>query len=301
MFKLRHLKGNTYYLACFSNCGVYDLGNGEVILIDSCDHKKSTSDLDRALVERGWRVKTIINTHGHIDHVAGNEYFKLKYNCDIYARGMSRGIAQNPCMEGAFIFLGLEIKRNDEGLPLHIDPEGKRTYFNIPVDFLTEETLPEGFEMLPLPGHSFDMVGIKTPDNVWFLGDSIVHPDIFDDYYFPLFLFPNAAIKTCRELLPKLEGDLFVPSHVPPLEDVTEAALANAEGIEWGKEYILSKCDGKSFEDIFSEADNELDLKLTQDRYAKMAVMVKALLTALIEDGAIKPYFEGGRLVYGRI
>ena len=35
--------------------------------------------------------------------------------------------------------------------------------------------LPEGFEILNMPGHTFGMIGVKTPDDVWFVADSIMN------------------------------------------------------------------------------------------------------------------------------
>jgi len=38
---------------------------------------------------------------------------------------------------------------------------------------LTKESLPEGFEIIPLPGHFFDMVSFRTPDDVVYLADAV--------------------------------------------------------------------------------------------------------------------------------
>ena len=299
MYKIIHLKGSTYYLRCFANCGIYDLGDGEVVLIDSCDHKKSVNDLIAGLDEFGWRVKAIFHTHGHIDHIYGNEKLSEKYDCVVYAHGAEQGEAAYPSIDATYFYSGTMVKTaqpeinafGEAGDDFLTDP-------GVKVGELTPEVLPDGFEMISLPGHSFDMVGIKTPDDVWFIGDSLVSEEIFETYHFPLFLFPNAAIRTCREILPELKGSLFVLTHLPPLESIEELAVKNAEELEKMKGYILSICDGRSFEGIFAKADEDFGLQITHDRYAKMTMMIKMLLSSLIEDGKIKSYYEGHRMIY---
>lgn len=288
MFKLIHCTGNTYYLRCFSNIGVYDLGNDEVVLIDSGDHKKSVHDLDVALVQRGWKVKMIINTHSHIDHIAGNRYFKEKYGCEIYASETERALAQEPNIEGTFYFNSIPIRRM---------PNGSLTDKGVEVKLLTKSVLPQGFETIELPGHNFNMIGIKTPDDVWFVADSIIANRTFDSYKIPFFLDINKSIETAKKL-PQLKGKMFVPSHMPASEDITETALYNAKRLEKLKEYFLSICNEKSLEEILQKADEDMDLDFNADKYAKVSLIVKSFLQALIDDKKITAEIEHHRLVY---
>jgi len=58
-----------------ANCYIYgDANTKEVFIIDpGGDHEKIT-----ALIEKNdFKVKAIINTHGHIDHISANRYFEF--------------------------------------------------------------------------------------------------------------------------------------------------------------------------------------------------------------------------------
>lgn len=288
MFDFIKCAENTYYLDAFSNVGVYYLGNDEVILIDSGDHKKSVSDLDLYLCERNWKVKMIINTHSHIDHITGNKFFTEKYGCDVYASEIECSLVEKPNIEGLFYF---------HAIPMRRLPDGKVTDKGVKTKLLTKDVLPKGFETVSLPGHNFNMIGVKTPDDVWFLGDSILMKETFDGYKVPFFLNINKSIETAK-MLPSLKGKLFVPAHAPASEDITELALFNVQKLGELKEYFFSICDGRSFEEIFAKADEDLGIKLTPDKYAKIGLTIKSHLQALMNDGRITAAIERSRLVY---
>lgn len=288
MFKLIQCAKNTYYLKCFANTGVYYLGNGEVILIDSCDHKKSYTDLDTQLEERGWRVKFIINTHAHVDHIFGDRFFKEKYGCEVYSSRVESHLTDISDVEGRIYFNAVPINRQNN-------------YFLKPVSTfsrpLCETTLPQGFETVPLPGHTFGMIGVKTPDNVWFLGDAVLSKETFESYKLPFFFSINESIKTQR-MLTELKGDLFVPAHADICENIAPLALYNADCLEKLKDYFLSISGGKTVEEIFALCCEQLDLKFGMDQFGKLIFTVKCFLQALIDDGKLTADICNYRLIY---
>ena len=289
MFEVKHLKGNTYYLQCFSNIGIYYLGNGEVILIDAGDHKKSVTDLYNFLEEKSWRVKAIFNTHSHLDHIAGNRFFKDKYGCKAYASEMEQFYGVYPQIDVAEIFMSVPVKINQSSM---LNNPGTET------ELLTKAVLPEGFEIMPLPGHTFNMVAIMTPDNVWFLGDAVLAKMTYEGYKIPFFFDINKSIETC-EMLAEMKASFFVPSHDTPYEnDIRELALYNAEKLRQIKEYIFSLCDGRTLEGILQKADEDMKLNYNLEKYARVLFTVRAFLQSLISDGRINADIKDGRLVY---
>lgn len=289
MFELKKLINNTYYLECFSNIGVYYLGNGEVILIDAGDHKKSVSDLNKALEERNWKVKAVFNTHSHLDHVAGNRFFKETYGCKVYASEKEQFYGENTQIDIAEIFLGVPIKINKTSM---LNNPGTET------ELLTEETLPEGFEIMCLPGHTFNMIGIKTPDDVWFIGDSILAKQTYESYKIPFFFDINKSIETC-EMISEMEAAYFVPSHDTPYKNnIKNLALYNADKLREIKEYILSVADGRTLEEIMQKTYEDLEIIYNLEKYARVIFTLRAVLQSLISDGRINAEIIGGKLIY---
>ncbi|MBR3554065.1 MAG: MBL fold metallo-hydrolase [Clostridia bacterium] len=283
MFQFISCGQNTYYLRCFSNIGVYDLGNGEAVLIDSGDHKKSVSDLDKALVERGLKVKMILNTHGHVDHIHGNRFFKEKYGCPVYAPQIEQYFVEESAVEPTYYYNGIPTNR-------------ARNFFFRPLGTacrrLTPDVLPAEFEMLPLPGHSHNMHGFKTPDDVWFLADAVVDRLTFEEYKLPAFMDVNKSIETLR-MLETLKGAFFVPSHSAATADIAPLARYNAEMLEQRKAFFRTLCTGKSFEDIFIAACEQLPMTMDLDKYAKISTTVRCFLQSLLEDGTVTARIEG--------
>ena len=80
------------------------LKSGVVFCIDPGDF----SPIDNFLIEKGWNLDFILNTHHHFDHISGNLQLKEKYNCKIV--GNKNDAARIP---------GIDIKVEDNQI-IHI-------------------------------------------------------------------------------------------------------------------------------------------------------------------------------------
>lgn len=290
MFDIVETIGNTYYYSAFSNVGVYKLNKSEVLLIDSCDHKRMVKSLDSILEKNGLRVKTIIDTHCHVDHIAGNKFFYDKYGCEILASKGEQGFIAYPDREPRFYYSGIDTDKSKNPFFL-IEPSD--------ANVLTAQNNPEGFEIIPLPGHSFEMIGVRTPDDVVFLADAILSKKTWDEYKLPFFCSINESIQTLKDIQ-NIKAKLFVPAHDSPLGDIHELAEYNIKSMMHKKELIYDLCEGKSFEKIFSDVVGALELKIMTSKYPMYAVVVRNFLQSLVEDEAIYATLEDSVLVYHR-
>ena len=288
MFDIVETIGNTFYYSAFSNVGVYKLDNSEVVLIDSCDHRRMVKSLDNILEKNGLRVRTIIDTHCHVDHITGNKFFHNKYGCEILASAGECGFIAYPDREAQFYYSGINTDKT------------RNPFFTVEptkAEVISSYNTPEDFEIIPLPGHSFDMIGVRTPDDVVFLADSILSKKTWDEYKLPFFYNINESLKTL-ENIKSIEAKLFIPAHDEPLEDIVELAEYNIKSLNHKKELVYHLCDGKSFEKLFADVLRKLDMKLLVPKYPMYATVVKNLLQSLVDDDVICADVENMILTY---
>lgn len=288
MFEVKHLIGNTFYYDAFTNVGIYRLGGNEAVLIDSCDHKRMVKGLDKELDAMGLRVSLVINTHCHVDHICGNRYFQDKYGCKILSTRLEQGFIYKPDLEPDFYNVALGGNKSNN--PFYgIEPSE--------AEIITADNIPEGFEIVGLPGHGFEMVGVRTPDDVLFLADSVLSELTWESYKLPFFYSVNKATETL-EKIKDMRARLFVPSHNAPVEDIRPLAEYNIEKLKEKKELIYALCNNRSFEELFCEVMEKEELAIKAPKYCMYAVMVRNFLQALIEDDKIYCELENNRMIY---
>ncbi len=288
MFEVRQLAENTFYYEAFTNVGIYRLNDREAVLIDSCDHKRMVKGLDRILTEMGLSVSLIINTHGHVDHICGNKYFRDKYGCRILSTALEKTFIANPELEADFYNAALSVdKRNNPFYGIEATES----------EIITADNVPEGFGIIPLPGHGFDMIGVRTPDNVVFLADAVLSRYTWESYKLPFFYNVNKSLETLEKIR-SLKAEYFVPSHDAPVRDIGDLAMYNEQQLREKKQMVFQLCENQSFESLFElvAADQGLDIKTP--KYCMYAVMVKNYLQALIEKGKVYSVYENGRMIY---
>jgi glyoxylase-like metal-dependent hydrolase (beta-lactamase superfamily II) len=111
------------------------------------------------LNENNWHLAGIINTHSNDDHIGGNKFLQQKTGCKIISTSIENTFARFPILEPSFLYGGYPFKglRNKFLMAQACEPTDDINDF-----------LPEGLEFITLGGHYFDMIGIKTDDDIYF-------------------------------------------------------------------------------------------------------------------------------------
>lgn len=290
MFELTKIKGNTYNFDSYTNIGLFINKKDQVILIDSGDHKRTVRTFNKILEEKNLRPDYIISTHCHVDHISGNRFFQEKYGTKILCSDKERMFIKYTEIEPDIMYNGYSVNKklnpNYQGEPS--EPE-----------VFSEDNLPEGVEIIPLPGHAWQMIGVKTEDNVVFLADSIMSEETWEEHKLPFFNDVNSSIETLGKVK-SLEGDIFIASHAKPVTDIKELADLNICKLNDRKQLLYELCNGNSADEIFVLYMKALGIDVQGNRYQSYYTMLRHYLQALIEDKAIEGEFNGMAYIYKR-
>lgn len=291
MYELIQASGNSYYIQSPAKIGLVKLNDKDVCLIDSGNDKDAGRKVRKLLDANGWHLTAIYNTHSNADHIGGNKYLQGQTGCRIYAPGIECDFTKHPVLEPSFLYGGYPCKdlRHKFLLAQESNAEG-----------LTKEVLPEGFEIIDLPGHFFDMVGFRTPDNVIYLADCLSSHETLEKYRIGFIYDVEAYIKTL-EKVKKLEAQMFVPAHAEASSDVTELAQYNIDKVYEIAEDIVRICaEPICFEDVLKRLFDEYSLTMDFEQYVLVGSTVRSYLSWLKDTGRISAVFEDNMLLWER-
>ena len=292
MYELIPVTENSYYVQSPAKIGLVKLGGAEVCLIDSGNDKDAGRKVRQILDTQGWKLTAIYNTHSNADHIGGNKYLQGQTGCRIYAPGIEQAFTQYPVLEPSFLYGGYPCKDLRHKF-LMAQGSGAEP--------LTPGVLPEGFELIPLPGHFFDMVGYRTPDGVVYLADCLSSRETLDKYQIG-FIYDVAAYLDTLEKVKTLTARMFVPAHAPAAEEIADLAQYNIDKVWEIAGRILELCgEPLCFETILQRLFAAYQLTMDFQQYVLVGSTVRSYLSWLKDTGKLSAAFEDNLLLWRRV
>ena len=274
MYNLNKVGDKTYYIDSPTNVGLYKLNDTDVCLIDSGNDKDAGRKINKILKENNLNLAYIINTHSNADHIGGNEFLQKRTDCKIISTEIENIFTKYPILEPSFLYGGYPFKDLRHKFLL-AKPSN-------PTSDISE--LPEGLEYIKLGGHFFDMIGIKTSDDVYFLADCVFGENTVNKYHISFIYNVEEFLKTL-DFIETLEGKLFIPSHAPACEDIKPLVKLNRDKVFEIIDTILNICkEPLIFEDILQKVFIHYELKMDLNQYVLVGNTVKAYLSYLYDN-----------------
>lgn len=292
MYELNHITGNSYYIQSPSKMGLVKLSDTDVCLIDSGNDKDAGRKVRQLLDANGWHLTAIYNTHSNADHIGGNRYLQGQTKCKIYAQGIECDITRHPVLEPAFLYGGFPPKDLRHKFLMAQESDAQE---------LTPAVLPEGFELLQLPGHFFHMVGFRSPDDVVYLADCLSSRETLDKYQIG-FIYDVAAYLNTLEKVKTMQAAAFVPAHAQVTEDIAPLAQYNIDKVHQIADHMVELCaEPVIFEELLKKLFDDYGLTLTFEQYVLVGSTVKSYLAWLKDTGHLTALFEDNRLLWRRV
>ena len=234
-----------------------------------------------------WKIKGIINTHSNADHIGGNSYLQEQTGCLIFTGGIEAAFTRFPVLEPSFLYGGCPCKEL-RGKFL-MAKESNVSDFSSP-------QFPKELELLPLPGHFFDMIGIRTPDNTLFIADCVSSPQILEKYGVT-FIYDVAQYLTTLNKLEQLQADIFVPSHATPTNNIHTLTAINRSKVYEIQTKIAEICNTpQTIDTIIQSIFNIYNLTMTIEQYVLVGSTIRSYLSWMKDENIIEIIIENAAL-----
>jgi len=289
MYELIQVSENNYYIQSPAKIGLVKLNDSEVCLIDSGSDKDAGRKVRQILDKNSWKLRSIYITHSNADHIGGCKYLQGQTGCNIYAPGIECCFTNHPLLEPSFLYGGYPMKELRHKFLMAQESRAEK---------LAEETLPEGFEIIPLPGHFFDMVGYRTEDNVVYLADCLSSRETLEKYRIG-FIYDVAAYLDTLEKVKSMKAKLFVPAHAEAAEDISELCQYNIDTVNEIAGTIVNFCqEDIEFDTLLKKLFDHYGLVMNFEQYVLVGSTVRSYLSWLHDSGRLSAQFVENRLIW---
>ncbi len=307
MYELIPVTDRSFYIQCPARIGVVRLSDTDVCLIDSGSDKDAGRKARQILDRNGWRLTAIYCTHSHADHIGGCRYLQAQTGCKVYAPGIELDFTRHPVLEPSFLYGGYPFQELRNKFLMAAESCAEE---------LTRETLPNCaggtgrqqaagsgrcLEIIPLPGHAFDMVGFRTADDVVYLADCLSSRETLDKYKIG-YLYDVGAYLETLETVKTMTARMFVPAHAEAAEDIAPLAQYNIDRTLEAAEKIAEICAVPlCFEAVLKRLFDSYGLVMNYQQYVLVGSTVRSYLAWLKDTGRVAARIEENQLLWEKV
>ncbi len=291
MYELVQVSEQCYYINSPAKMGLYVADRDHAYLIDSGNDKDAGRKARQILEQNGWHLAAILNTHSNADHIGGNRYLQGQTGCRIFSGGIEAAFTRYPVLEPSFLYGGYPCKELRHKFLMAQESD---------VTDFSDAAFPREIEILPLPGHFFDMVGFRMPDGVVFLADCLSSRETLAKYAVSFIYDVGAYLETLHRV-EEMEAVMFVPAHAEASADIGELVRYNREQVYEVAERILSVCEEPQyFERILQAVFQGYGFSMNFEQYVLVGSTVRSYLSWLKDTGRADAVFRDNMLLWQR-
>ena len=216
--KLTQVKGNTWVAEGGELIPFYKLEDGRCILLDTGLFRER-EELDQSLRQAGLTPAAILCSHTHVDHSGGATWFQEKYRLPVAVTAGEAAVVHSRLnLRAAMNFSAMQLKQNYSHMFLQPD-------ILLPDCDGTALLLDVPFRVIHTPGHSPSHICVITPDNVCYVGDALLSPEM---YYAKLpYSMSIADDLESKQRLLGLGCDACIAAHRGVFTDMDSVVEAN--------------------------------------------------------------------------
>ncbi len=293
--ELVKIKGRSYYIPGATNVGVYRFKNGFCAIVDSGIDNTAGKRVIETLEAENLKVKYVINTHAHPDHIGANEFIKQNHTGTLIAASPKERIFMENSSLAGTVFYGASPMPGLSGKFV----KAKETTVDIELSEGAVELGDKRFNIIPLRGHSIDQIGVLTEDNVLFCGDAFFSEEKLSKYPFPFIFDLREHFKTLEFLL-STDYDYYVLSHSDIIiQNPKDLINKNIDNLNANIDMILSYLSQPlTREDLAELIIKMYNIKLDIPQYFITLTSVSAFLTYLLERNSIEMSIIDGKMYF---
>jgi glyoxylase-like metal-dependent hydrolase (beta-lactamase superfamily II) len=278
--------------------------DGKALLIDTGLDDDAGRRALRAVEETDATLEAVFVTHAHADHFGGARFLQKRLGVPLYAPRLEAAMMENPIIEPLYLFGGAApIKELRSKFTLAEPCAVSQT-----VDTGTLEIGPFQVDVMPLPGHALNQVGVAIDDRAG-------HDVIFcADAIFPLQTIKKHKVLFCVDLDKTLDtiGELaaqpytwFAPGHGPAYaagEEIKQTCDANRERLAEIREAVHGALEEpRETSTLVRTVAEHFRLKIkTPTAYYLTRTTILAALSSLEGTGKVAAVTDQNRLLWQR-